>query len=34
MKYVKKCMKVRPGWAPDLPLDCEGGVGNSYGECQ
>ena len=34
MKYVEKCMKVRPGWAPDLPLDCEGGVGNSYGECQ
>jgi len=34
MAYVEKCMKVRPEWAPDLPLDCEGGIGNSYGECQ
>ena len=34
MVYVEKCMKVRPRWAPDLPLDCEGGIGNSYGECQ
>jgi len=34
MAYVKKCMRVRPKWAQDLPLDCEGGVGNSYGECQ
>ena len=34
MAYVEKCMKVRPKWAPDLPLDCEGGTGNSYGECQ
>ena len=34
MAYVEKCMRVRPAWAKDLPLDCEGGVGNSYGECQ
>tara|TARA_R100000995_G_C3478012_1_gene122099 strand:+ start:81 stop:1934 length:1854 start_codon:yes stop_codon:yes gene_type:complete len=34
MAYVEKCMKIRPTWAKDLPLDCEGGVGNSYGECQ
>ena len=34
MAYVEKCMRVRPTWAKDLPLDCEGGVGNSYGECQ
>ena len=34
MAYVERCMRVRPAWAKDLPLDCEGGVGNSYGECQ
>lgn len=34
MAYVEKCMRVRPEWAQDLPLDCEGGIGNSYGECQ
>ena len=34
MAYVEKCMRVRPKWALDLPLDCEGGVGNSYGDCQ
>ena len=33
MAYVKKCMRVRPLWAPDLPLDCEGGFGRSYGDC-
>jgi len=24
----------RPTWAPDLPLDAEGGIGGSYGECK
>jgi len=33
MHHVEEIMKVRPTWAPDLPLDCEGGYGNSYGEC-
>ena len=33
MRHVEEVMKVRPTWAPDLPLDCEGGHGNSYGEC-
>jgi DNA polymerase len=33
MQQVEEIMKVRPVWAPDLPLDCEGGYGNSYGEC-
>ncbi len=33
MAYVKKCMRVRPLWAPDLPLACEGGFGRSYGDC-
>ena len=33
MKFVEDSMRVRPKWAQDLPLDCEGGFGNSYGEC-
>lgn len=33
MKFVEDSMRVRPEWAQDLPLDCEGGFGNSYGEC-
>ena len=33
MAYVEKCLRTRPTWAPDLPLDCEGGVGDSYGAC-
>jgi DNA polymerase len=32
-KYVEECMKWRPDWAHDLPLNCESGIGNSYGEC-
>ena len=33
MRLVEKAMKIRPKWALDLPLDCEGGFGASYGEC-
>ena len=33
MRLVEKVMKIRPKWAPDLPLDCEGGFGDSYGAC-
>lgn len=33
MEYVQKCMRIRPKWAPDLPLNCEAGSGKSYGEC-
>jgi DNA polymerase len=32
-EYVEMCMKMRPKWALELPLSCESGVGNSYGEC-
>jgi DNA polymerase len=32
-EYVEICMKIRPDWAPDLPLSCEAGHGRSYGEC-
>ena len=33
LKYVEDCMKTRPVWAFELPLDCEGGYGDSYGAC-
>tara|TARA_B100000497_G_C7684087_1_gene414244 strand:+ start:753 stop:2606 length:1854 start_codon:yes stop_codon:yes gene_type:complete len=33
MEFVEKSMRVRPTWASDLPLDCEGGWGESYGTC-
>lgn len=32
-EYVELCMRIRPSWAPELPLNCESGVGKSYGEC-
>ena len=33
MEYVGICMRIRPAWAPDLPLNYEAGYGRSYGEC-
>ena len=33
LEYVKLCMKLRPEWASDLPLNCEAGYGKSYGDC-
>ena len=33
-QFIESCMRWRPDWAPDLPLDCESGVGDSYGECE
>jgi DNA polymerase I-like protein with 3'-5' exonuclease and polymerase domains len=32
-EYVEMCMRMRPKWALDLPLNCEAGYGKSYGEC-
>jgi len=32
-EYVEMCMRMRPKWAQELPLNCESGVGKSYGEC-
>jgi DNA polymerase I-like protein with 3'-5' exonuclease and polymerase domains len=32
-EFVEICMKIRPEWAPELPLNCEAGHGKSYGEC-
>ena len=31
--YIESCMRMVPKWAPGLPLDCESGVGKSYGGC-
>jgi len=31
--YVEECMRWRPEWAATLPLNCESGVGKSYGDC-
>jgi DNA polymerase len=32
-EYVELCMRLRPKWAPELPLNCEAGYGRSYGDC-
>jgi DNA polymerase I-like protein with 3'-5' exonuclease and polymerase domains len=32
VKYVEECMRWRPDWCKDLPLNCEVGYGESYGE--
>jgi DNA polymerase len=32
-EYVELCMRLRPEWALDLPLNCEAGMGDSYGDC-
>ena len=32
-EYIELCMRLRPKWATDLPLNCEAGYGDSYGDC-
>ena len=32
-EYVELCMRLRPKWALELPLNCESGYGDSYGDC-
>lgn len=32
-EYVELCMRIRPDWAKELPLNCESGVGENYGQC-
>jgi DNA polymerase len=32
-KYIESCMRWTPEWATELPLNCESGIGKSYGEC-
>ena len=31
--YVEECMRWTPKWAEGLPLNCESGIGKSYGDC-
>jgi DNA polymerase len=31
--YIESCMRKTPTWAEGLPLNCEYGIGQSYGEC-
>jgi DNA polymerase len=31
--YVEECMRWVPKWATGLPLNCESGIGESYGDC-
>jgi DNA polymerase len=31
--YVEECMRWTPEWAAGLPVNCESGVGKSYGDC-
>jgi DNA polymerase I-like protein with 3'-5' exonuclease and polymerase domains len=32
-EYVEMCMRTRPDWGMELPLNCEAGYGESYGAC-
>ena len=32
--YIEQCMRWTPEWAEGLPINCESGVGKSYGECE
>lgn len=32
-QYVEECMRWVPDWATGLPVNCESGVGQSYGDC-
>jgi DNA polymerase len=32
-EYVELCMRIRPAWASELPLNCEAGYGKNYGDC-
>jgi DNA polymerase len=31
--FVEECMSWRPKWAQGLPLACESGMGETYGDC-
>jgi DNA polymerase I-like protein with 3'-5' exonuclease and polymerase domains len=32
--YIESCMRWTPAWATGLPVNCESGVGKSYGACE
>jgi DNA polymerase I-like protein with 3'-5' exonuclease and polymerase domains len=29
--FVEQCMRIRPKWATQLPLNCESKMGETYG---
>jgi DNA polymerase len=31
--YIEQCMRTSPKWAQALPLNCESGMANNYGDC-
>ena len=31
--YIEECMRTPPKWAADLPLNCESGMAQNYGDC-
>jgi hypothetical protein len=33
-EYIETCMRWTPDWAEGLPVNCESGVGISYGDCE
>jgi DNA polymerase len=32
-EFVELCMRIRPQWCLELPLNCEAGVAKTYGDC-
>jgi DNA polymerase len=34
LEMMEEQMKRSPSWAKDLPISCEGGVGDSYGDAK
>lgn len=32
-QYIEACMRTPPKWAKGLPLDCESGMAQNYGDC-
>ena len=31
--YIEQCMRTSPSWAAGLPLNCESGMAQNYGDC-
>ena len=31
--YIEQCMRTSPSWAKHLPLNCESGMAQNYGDC-
>lgn len=32
-EFIEDCMRTPPKWAPDIPLNCESGMAQTYGDC-